>query len=329
MEAKKAMADEKTYEKDTYKKPDPKKRLGRGLNALFEDDKEPFGGGDDATATAQGGDQQSRAATGKAVQTLGLDQLEPGAFQPRRHMDQDHIKELAESIAVHGILQPIIVRPKAGFDKQYEIIAGERRWRAAQYAQLHEVPVLVRSLSDIEALEFGLIENLQREDLNALEEALGYRQLIDEFGHTQEKVAAALGKSRSHIANMMRLLLLPVSVQDMVRDHQLSAGHARALITAEQPEKLAKLVVKDNLSVRETERLVSGQSGKSKNAGKSSGKPSSHYEKDVDTIALEKELTDKIGMKVTIDMKPSGTGAGAIKIDFKNLDQLDDILGRL
>ena len=151
------MADEKTYEKDTYKKPDPKKRLGRGLNALFEDDKEPFGGDDDATATAQGSDQQSRAATGKAVQTLGLDQLEPGAFQPRRHMDQDHIKELAESIAVHGILQPIIVRPKAGFDKQYEIIAGERRWRQPNMRTCTKCRFST-ALSDIEALEFGLIE---------------------------------------------------------------------------------------------------------------------------------------------------------------------------
>ena len=178
----------------------------------------------------------------KSSQIIGLDQLEPGAYQPRRHFDKESIQELAESIAAHGIIQPLVVRPKAGFDKEYEIIAGERRWHAAQIAQLHEVPVVIRKLSDVEALEFGLIENLQREDLNALEEALGYRQLVDEFGHTQEKLAG-LGKSRSYVANTMRLLLLPLSVQDYVRDGSLTAGHARALVTVDNVEEVARLIV--------------------------------------------------------------------------------------
>ena len=321
-----------------YEKPDPKKRLGRGLNALFGDDEEPFGD-EAAIATvgleAEAGSDSSGAAEQtkeKSSQIIGIDQLEPGSYQPRRHFDKGSIRELAESIAAHGILQPLIVRPKAGFKGHYEIIAGERRWHAAQIAQLHEIPVVIRTLSDVEALEFGLIENLQREDLNALEEALGYKQLIDEFGHTQEKVAAGLSKSRSHVANTIRLLLLPPKVQDMVRGGDLSAGHARALITADNPEEIARLIVQKGLSVREAEKMASGH-GKTKassdKAGQSKDAQSSKYEKDVNTISLENEMTEKIGMKVTIDVKPSGTGAGALKIDFKSLDQLDDILKRL
>ncbi|MCB9990197.1 MAG: ParB/RepB/Spo0J family partition protein [Rhodospirillales bacterium] len=294
-------------------KPDPKKRgLGRGLNALFEDEEGIY-----PQADPQG------HTPGTARLMVGVDQLEPGTYQPRRKFSDESINELAESIAVHGVLQPLIVRQKPGFDGTYEIIAGERRWRASQKAQLHEVPVIVKELDDGQALEIALIENLQREDLNPVEEALGYQQLIEEFGHTQEKAAAVLGKSRSHVANMIRLLSLPRKVMDMVRDGKLSAGHARTLVTAENPEELANIIVSQGLSVREAERLAADKSGRTPGKRKSGSKA----EKDVDTLALEDEITNALGMKVSIDVK--GQGTGALKIRFETLDQLDDLLHRL
>jgi ParB family chromosome partitioning protein len=290
----------------------PKKRgLGRGLGALFEDEESTFA----ASAPAQGGE-----AAGPR-RTLGVDQLQPGKYQPRQHIDSERIAELAESIAVHGVIQPLVVRPVG--EGRYEIIAGERRWRAAQEAQLHEVPVVIRDFGDEEALEVALIENLQREDLGPLEEALGYQRLMEEFRHTQDKLALAVGKSRSHVANTLRLLALPQPIQLLLRQGKLSAGHARALITAENPEALAREIVEQGLSVRETERRTA--ESKNKGAGaKKAGKPA----KDADTVALEKELRDTLGVLVSLDMKEDGK-AGALKLSFKNLDELDVLLKRL
>lgn len=285
---------------------DPKKRgLGRGLDALFGDEEE--------AGLGSGGGQQT---------TLNIDQLERNPGQPRQDFDEELLKELAESIATHGVLQPILVRPKEGEKDKYQIIAGERRWRASQIAQIHEVPVIVRELDDSETLQIALIENLQREDLNILEEAQSYRGLIERFGFNQERLAAVLGKSRSHIANTMRLLSLPEKLQTYVREDKLSAGHARALLGASAPEVLAKEVIAKGLSVRETERLVAEQNGRPPKAGKEE-KPQG---KDADTLALEEEVSNVLGMKVTLDVKGE---QGVLKIAFKDLDQLDDVLHRL
>jgi ParB family chromosome partitioning protein len=285
-----------------------KRGLGRGLSALFDDEETQDG----APASSS---KDAPSAGGRRM--MGVDQLEPGTFQPRRDIDPATLTELSESIAVHGVLQPILVREKPGKAGRFEIIAGERRWRASQKAQLHEVPVIVCNYDDVTALQVALIENLQREDLNALEEAQGYRRLMDEFGHTQEKLAAALGKSRSHIANMVRLLNLPDSVQAQIRQGKISAGHARALITSDDPEALLEQILSKGLNVRETEKLASQTAGRSLSSGM---KP----EKDIDTLALEAEMSAALGMKVTVDVR--GKGAGALKIDFRSLDQLDEIL---
>ena len=291
----------------------PKKRgLGRGLNALFEDEEGvyPQVGPDGHTP-------------GRKREMLGIEFLEPGTSQPRHQFDEKALHELADSIKQHGLLQPILVRADKNRDGMYEIIAGERRWRASQLAQLHEVPVIVLDLSDIEALQIALIENLQREDLNPVDEALGYRRLLEDFGHTQEELAATLGKSRPHIANMVRLLSLPEQVMDMLSEGSISSGHARALVTADDPLALAKEVVAKGLNVRQTEALATMVTGK---------KPSKTVQKttmpkDADTLALEKELSETLGMRVTIDTKDGASGT--FKIDFKSLDQLDEVLSRL
>jgi ParB family chromosome partitioning protein len=288
--------------------------LGRGLSALFDDEE------DDAAAPSQEKEEDG-ALPGRRM--LGIDQLEPGTFQPRRMMDPDSLAELASSIALHGVLQPILVREFATRPGRYEIIAGERRWRASQKAQLHEVPVIVKDFDDATALQVALIENLQREDLNAVEEALGYRRLMDEFGHTQERLATMLGKSRSHVANMVRLLSLPDSVLDEIRQGKISAGHARALITSSDPELLLQQILSQGLSVRETERLANDAAGKPKRPQATTEK----IPKDVDTLALEAEMSAALGMRVAIDLK--GAGIGGVRIDFQSLDQLDDILRRL
>ncbi|HIF25338.1 MAG TPA: ParB/RepB/Spo0J family partition protein [Micavibrio sp.] len=299
----------------TEEKPvDSKKRgLGRGLNALFEDEEGVYPQADPDGHTP-----------GAERTMVGLDQLEPGTYQPRRNFNDESLKELAESISVHGVLQPLVVRKKPGFDGTFEIIAGERRWRASQIAQLHEVPVIIKELNDEQALEIALIENLQREDLNPIDEARGYKQLVEEFGHTQEKAAAILGKSRSHVANMMRLLMLPSKVLEMLKDGKLTMGHARTLITADDPEALAKIIVEQGLSVRAAEQLAADFA-----AGKAvKGKKKAKIAKDVDTVALEEEVSNAIGMKVSIDAKGS-KGAGVMKISYKSLDQLDEVLHRL
>lgn len=286
--------------------------LGRGLSALMAD-------------VTQSTENQAADAPRRADRTVPIEKLRANPNQPRRTFTQDALNELSASIKEKGILQPLIVRPADG--GMFEIVAGERRWRAAQLAQLHEVPVLVRELNDTEVLEIAIIENIQRADLNAVEEAAGYRQLMDKFGHTQEKLAEALGKSRSHIANLLRLLSLPDDVQQMVIEGKLSAGHARALITSDNPSELAKIVVRDGLSVRATEALVKKQSEGEKPTAMARPQ-STGGDKDADTRALEKDLSAILAMKVTINHKP-GTETGQVILTYENLDQLDDLCAKL
>ncbi len=288
----------------------PKKRgLGRGLDALFEDGENSFAHSEDDLG-------------GAVRKIIGIAQIEPNPSQPRRHYDQQALDELADSIEHHGLLQPLIVRPKEGHPDSYQIVAGERRWRAAQKAQLHELPVLIAKYDDETVLEIALVENLQRQDLNPLEEAEGYRRLVDQYGHTQEDISSAVGKSRSHVANIMRLLNLPASVQQMVASGELSSGHARTLVTALDPEALAREIVSKGLNVRQAEALASEAAGKAVKAIKNPKK-----EKDADTRALEDEISNVLGMKVSITMK--NKGAGSLNIAFANLDQLDEVLHRL
>ncbi|MDE0540241.1 MAG: ParB/RepB/Spo0J family partition protein [Rhodospirillales bacterium] len=282
--------------------------LGRGLDALL---------GDDPGRPA--GDADARFARMAPIETL-----RPGRHQPRRHFPEADIDELAASIRELGILQPLLVRslgPEGdGPPEAYEIIAGERRWRAAQRAKLHEVPVIERQLSDAEALEIALVENLQREDLSPVDEAQGYRRLADEFGHTQEDLARILGKSRSHIANMLRLLNLPDGVKALLDGGGISPGHARALLAARDPAAAAKAVVRRGLNVRQTERLIQKENAP---AGSSAaGAP----DKDVDTIALERELAALLGLRVEI--RPAGE-SGSLTVHYDTLEQLDHVLDRL
>lgn len=285
--------------------------LGRGLSALMAD----------VNLNEPAAPEQPVAVT--SDKTLPIEQLVPNPDQPRRHFSEEALEELAASVAEKGVIQPIIVRPNPRKKKTFEIVAGERRWRAAQRAQLHEVPVIVREMDDTEVLEVAIIENIQRADLNPVEEAMGYRQLMERFGHTQEKLAEALSKSRSHIANLMRLLQLPEEVQDYVRQGKLSAGHARALITTSDPVGLAKKVIKKGLSVRETERLA-------KDDGSKSTPPTAapKVEKDADTRALENDLSANLGLKVLIE-HASGGEKGQMVIKYKTLEELDALCGVL
>jgi len=283
--------------------------LGRGLSALMADVTP------EATATAS-------AAPRRPDMHVPIEQIAPNPEQPRRTFGEAQLEELAGSIREKGIIQPLIVREKAGSGTRYEIVAGERRWRAAQIAQLHEVPVIVRDFDDTEVLEVAIIENIQRADLNPVEEAVGYRQLMDRFGHTQERLAEALGKSRSHIANLLRLLNLPAEVQTFLKDGSLSMGHARALVTAEDPLALARKVISGQLSVRETERLARDASDEG--AAKAPRPPKAGSEKDADTRALENDLSAAIGMKVSIDHSAGGE-AGAVTIRYDDFDGLDAI----
>ncbi len=283
---------------------DPKRRaLGRGLSALLGDETEDYA-------------QLDRM---RNPRTVNVDQLRPSPFQPRRRIDEEHLDELAQSIAEKGILQPLLVRRLADDPSTFEIIAGERRWRAAQRAQQHEIPVIVKDFSDTEALEVALIENLQRQDLSPLEEAQGYQRLIDEFSHTQEELSRVVGKSRSHVANMLRLLTLPDSVKDLVDSGTLSAGHARALLTADDPVVLATQVINDGLSVRKTEDLVRDHKGRP-----TAKRPVAI--KDPNTEALERDLSTLLGLKVEIRFQGGG---GSLTLHYHNLEQLDDILLRL
>jgi len=280
---------------------DRRRHLGRGLSALL---------GEDTVEAAP-------VDNARAPRFVSLDLLRPGRFQPRRRFGQEEMDSLEASIREKGVIQPILVRKTA--DQAYEIIAGERRWRAAQRAGLHELPVVVRELTDREALEIALVENVQRADLSPIEEALGYQRLMTEFDHTQEQLSKVVGKSRSHVANLLRLLDLPPSVKTLLDSGKITAGHARALLGVEDAETLVRQVVARNLNVRQTERLT--QLGKKRNARKQILSA-----KDTDTLALERELSALLGLKVTL--KPSGK-AGDLTIRYESLEQLDDIVQRL
>jgi ParB family transcriptional regulator, chromosome partitioning protein len=281
--------------------------LGRGLSSLLGE-----------VAQEQPVDGAGGAGQRGGIQLIPIASIVPNLAQPRRAFDEDSLAELADSIRARGVIQPILVRPHDG---RFQIVAGERRWRAAQKARLHEVPAIVREFDDEETLEVALIENIQRRDLNAIEEAQGYRRLVADYGHTQEELGKLVHKSRSHIANLLRLLDLPQSVQDLVGSGRLSMGHARALIPADDPEALAEEVVKRGLSVRETEKLVRGGRPRQLKLG-----PLETKGADADIAALERQLGDMLGLKVSIRHAPGG---GAVTLGYSTLDQLDMICQRL
>jgi ParB family chromosome partitioning protein len=276
--------------------------LGRGLSSLL---------GEVAQEAPVGG--------GGAIQTLPVASIEPHPGQPRRHFNEEALEELAESIRLRGVIQPIVVRPNG---HRYQIVAGERRWRAAQKAQLHEIPVIVREFDDAETLEVALIENVQRQDLNAIEEAVGYKRLIDEYGHTQEALGKLVHKSRSHIANLLRLLDLPQKVRDYVAVGELSMGHARALVPAEDPQAYADEVVRRGLTVRDTEKLVRLGLGRKP----SRLRPHHPVAANEDIDALQRQLGDLLGLRVVIQ---HGEAGGTVSLGYSTLDQLDMICQRL
>jgi len=286
-----------------------RKRLGRGLAALI--------GELDATTPA------GRPAETRADRKVPIEHIRANPANPRRSFGEAELAELAASIAEHGIVQPLLVRPVHGHGDlggaRFEIIAGERRWRAAQKAGLHEVPVVVREVGDRQALELAIIENVQRADLNAIEEAMGYQQLIDDHGYSQADLGQVIGKSRSHVANTLRLMKLPAAVRDMVGDGRLSAGHARALVTAENPAALANRIVAQGLSVRQTEAMT-------QNATASTTKKALPA-KNADVAALERQLEERLGLRISIAYSESG--AGELKIRFRNDDQLEAVCRRL
>jgi len=280
--------------------------LGRGLSALLGD--------------ASSGDG-AQPESGRVARMIPVERLKPSPYQPRRHFDDEAFAALVGSIREKGVLQPLLVRADPGAEGHFEIVAGERRWRAAQQARLHEVPAVVKVLSDRDTLEVALVENLQREDLTPLEEAEAYRRLMEEFGHTQEILARSVGKSRSHIANMIRLLGLPEPVRRMLDEGQISAGHARALVNAENPVGLAQEIVRRDLNVRQAEDLTrKGQAPSPQKAG-------AMAPKDPNVAALERELSEALGLKVTVTTKKGG--AGKIAILYEAPEQLDDVLHRL
>lgn len=277
--------------------------LGRGLSSLMSD----------ISPEGPGADQPRRPDA-----MLPIELIHPNPDQPRRSFDEDALDELSRSIAEKGIIQPLILRSDPARDGQYQIVAGERRWRAAQKAGLHEVPALIREFDDVEVLEVAIIENIQRADLNAIDEAQGYQQLIDRFGHTQERLAYALGKSRSHVANILRLLTLPGEVQDSVIGGKLSAGHARTLVGKENAADLAREIIQKGLSVRAAEKLTSTPKRPSKSK-------SAAPEKDADTRQIESELSAILKMRVSID--PDSTGeSGKVTLRYRDFEQLDDLL---
>ncbi len=286
--------------------------LGRGLSALL----------DEAAEVAVSG-EGAGPVTG--VYEAPIELLHRNPDQPRRDFSEADIDELAASIREKGVLQPILVRPLPDHPGEFQIVAGERRWRAAQRAGLRQMPVVVRELDDLEALEIAIIENVQRADLNAIEEALGYKALMERFGRTQDAVAQTVGKSRSHVANALRLLGLPEAVQLELRAGRLTSGHARAIAAAPDPATLAREVVERGLSVRDTEALARRAQGGG-DRPRPSAKPSSGAEKDADTRALEEDLADVLGLRV--DIHDRG-GAGELRISYATLEQLDDLCQRL
>lgn len=301
-----------------------RKGLGRGLSALLGDDRPVI---DDeagqSTVSDSGAAPGSSVAAASGRRRLPIEFLERNSAQPRYRFDEAALEELALSIKEKGLLQPILVR-QVGPEK-YQIVAGERRWRAAQKAGIHEVPVTVRDLDDTEVLEVAIVENIQREDLSAIEEATAYRRLIDEFGHTQEVLAGIVGKSRSHITNLMRLLNLPQKVRDLVDEGRLTMGHARALLTADDPVSLAGKVIADGMSVRQTEAAAKNGTVKRREPTPG-GRMNSGSKKDADTVALEKDLSAALSMKVTIDHQDEG---GTVTVSYKSLEELDELCSKL
>ena len=275
----------------------PKSGLGRGLSALIGEEAVPTRG------------------EAKATRTLPTAFLRPNRFQPRKTFAPDELHDLTESVREKGILQPILVRPLSG--DSYEIVAGERRWRAAQQAQLHDVPVVVREMSDGEALELAIVENVQRADLNAIEEAAAYHELMDRFGYTQERIAKDVGKSRSHVANTLRLLRLPESVKAMLRDGRLTAGHARTLLNVDDPEARAREIVESALNVREAEQRSKGKSRPRRG----------QVEEDVNVRDTELNISNKLGLVVKIVHK--GDKGGEVRIRYQTLEQFDHLIRRL
>ena len=279
--------------------------LGRGLAALFGEEGEDYAALDKVRTTKE----------------VPIEQIHPNPKQPRQNFDDATVKELAQSVKQNGILQPILVRRHPERPQEFEIVAGERRWRAAQLARLHEVPVVIRDIDEAKMLEMALVENVQREDLNALEEAEAYQRLTKEFGHSQENLAEAVGKSRSHVANTLRLLALPDTVKAMIAEGRLSAGHGRALLSAKDPESLAREVADKGLNVRQTEQIAKESKG---SPGKSSD--ATRPGKDPDTLALERDLSALLGMKVTISIRD---GSGTFSVHYQSVEQLDELLRRL
>lgn len=273
-----------------------KRGLGRGLEALLAD---------------------SAAPAGEETRRLPIEFLKPAAYQPRRTFDDEALDALAQSIRANGILQPLLVRPLDAFGESFEIVAGERRWRAAQRAGLGEVPVLVREIGEGDALEIALLENVQRQDLSPLEEAYGYRQLLEEYGYTQDRLAERVGKSRPHIANLVRLTHMSLALQSLLDEGHLSAGHARALMGATEPEALARLVIERGLNVRQTEALVKAE-------GRTRGTPRSEPDPDIEDLAHR--LTSVLGLKV--ELKTRGTG-GRLMISYSSPEQLEGLLAKL
>ena len=291
--------------------------LGRGLSALLGE-----GEAVDAAREMESAEAAS-SRTGPGVRTIPIELIEPNPDQPRKTFNEAELAELAESIAEKGLIQPLLVRPLDGATERYQIVAGERRWRAAQKARLHEAACVVRELTDRETLEIAIVENVQRSDLNAVEEARALRQLVETFGHTQEDVARAVGKSRAHVANTLRLLALPAAVLDRLAAGEISAGHARAVATAPDPAALVEEIVSKGLSVRASEALARKTAGRSERKG---GPTPPAAEKDADTRALESDLAARLGLDVEI--VHSGE-RGELRVRFQSLEQLDEVCRRL
>lgn len=314
--------------------------LGRGLSALLGDPfaqdigrappaaavprpaPQPLQGGETAPADPE---LPAPAPSQEGVRILSLAQVQRNPGQPRRHFDEVELNELADSIRQHGVLQPILVRPVPGAAERFEIVAGERRWRASQIAGLETIPAQVREIADGEMLEVAIIENVQRSDLNPIEEALGYQALMETFGRTQADVAERVGKSRPHVANMLRLLQLPAEIRGLVQEGKLSAGHARAILLAPNALELARLAIAQNLSVRDVEKLA--QRAKEAGEPKSAGAERPAPEPDADVRSLEQTLSAALGLKVSIARK--GEGAGEVRIAYEKLEQLDALCRRL
>ncbi len=284
-----------------------KRGLGRGLASLL---------GEEEGATQA----QSSQSSVRADRQVPIEKLHPSRVQPRLRFDPDALAALADSIRQQGVIQPILVRNHDEKPGEFEIVAGERRWRAAQQARLHEVPIVLRALSDSEALEVAIVENVQRQDLDPVEEGEGYHRLMQEFGHTQEDVARLIGKSRSHVANTLRLLALPGEVKEMISEGRLSAGHARTLLSSEDPTSLAREIIAKGLNVRQAEALAKAGKPRGPRAAPTGGA------KDPDTLRLEESLSENLGLKVTIEGKGE---SGRLSVHYSTLEQLDSLLAKL